>query len=51
MSISRFTEYITAFIATMYTAVIVREGGSNGATALINVKNARSHFGRFILMS
>jgi len=64
VSNSRFTACIDAFTANTYIMVIVSRGsgggggvgnggrmGAAGATTLLNIKNARSHFERFIPMS
>jgi Ras-related GTP-binding protein A/B len=45
---SRFTAFIDAFTANTYIMVIVSDPTIHSAATLLNIKNARSHFERFI---
>ena len=45
---SRFTAFIDAFTANTYIMVIVSDPTIHAATTLLNIKNAKSHFERFI---
>jgi len=45
---SRFTAFIDAFTANTYIMVIVSDPTIHTAATLLNIKNARSHFERFI---
>ena len=48
VSNSKFTAFIDAFTANTYIMVIVSHPNVHTATTLINIKNARRHFERFI---
>lgn len=48
VSNSRFTAFIDAFTANTYIMVIVSNPNVHTATTLMNIKNARRHFERFI---
>lgn len=45
---SRFSAFIDAFTANTYIMVIVSHPGVHTAATLLNIKNARRHFERFI---
>mmetsp|Transcript_10674 Transcript_10674/g.16109 ORF Transcript_10674/g.16109 Transcript_10674/m.16109 type:complete len:433 (-) Transcript_10674:1209-2507(-) len=48
VSNSKFTAFIDAFTANTYIMVIVSNPNVHTATTLMNIKNARRHFERFI---
>mmetsp|Transcript_19384 Transcript_19384/g.28272 ORF Transcript_19384/g.28272 Transcript_19384/m.28272 type:complete len:145 (-) Transcript_19384:310-744(-) len=48
VSNSRFSAFIDAFTANTYIMVIVSNPNVHTAATLLNIKNARSHFERFI---
>jgi Ras-related GTP-binding protein A/B len=45
---SKFSAFIDAFTANTYIMVIVSDPSIHTATTLLNIKNAKSHFERFI---